>query len=265
MKVRTFNLASQSLPGVANPQITNGGCSECSGIIEFQMSGGTPPYSKKLDQGSFITEPLKIDHVFSGLCAGSHTITVRDAAGCIGTYDFFIEDFGGFEGTDIEITPSTCGNNGGLDISINGAFVQNQQLFRFLGTCIDNTSGVGQTNFDSIGFSSQYTNNNLAAGTWSITAGTINNTTDKEFICPLTDIVTIPNIDQPYNVEINTSSSTCGIGNGGATVTLSPNPENPDYSYLPINYVMTDSTTNNVIYNGTNYTSNVITFEKTYV
>jgi hypothetical protein len=51
-----------------------------NGSIMATFGGGTAPYQVKIDAGAYIaaTSP----YTFTGLAAGSHTITVRDANGC---------------------------------------------------------------------------------------------------------------------------------------------------------------------------------------
>jgi hypothetical protein len=52
----------------------------CDGTITATFGGGTPPYMIKLDGGSFETWPS--GHMFTSLCAGLHTVTVKDANNC---------------------------------------------------------------------------------------------------------------------------------------------------------------------------------------
>ncbi|RRQ50039.1 DUF11 domain-containing protein [Maribacter algicola] len=54
------------------------------GIIEAQnVSGGTAPYSYSIDGINFIPDSTPNAHRFENLTAGTYTITVRDAAGCV--------------------------------------------------------------------------------------------------------------------------------------------------------------------------------------
>jgi len=48
-----------------------------TGTITISATGGTPPYSYKLDDNDFVT-----NEIFEGVAAGSYTITVRDNNDC---------------------------------------------------------------------------------------------------------------------------------------------------------------------------------------
>jgi gliding motility-associated-like protein len=63
---------------VANVVIANVSCKGGSnGIITFGGSGGSAPYTFKIDNGTF-----QNTSTFSGLTAGVHTLTIKDLAGC---------------------------------------------------------------------------------------------------------------------------------------------------------------------------------------
>jgi hypothetical protein len=53
-------------------------CEGNSGSIELDVISGNPPYSYKLDNGSFTDL-----NVFNSICQGDHTITIRDNVDCI--------------------------------------------------------------------------------------------------------------------------------------------------------------------------------------
>jgi gliding motility-associated-like protein len=55
------------------------------GSVTITSSGGTPPHQYRLNGG-----PLQVSNIFSGLIAGSYTVTVVDANGCTGTVIFSI-------------------------------------------------------------------------------------------------------------------------------------------------------------------------------
>ena len=51
-----------------------------NGSIRATFGGGTAPYQVKIDAGAYFTATSP--YTFTGLAAGSHTITVKDANGC---------------------------------------------------------------------------------------------------------------------------------------------------------------------------------------
>src|SRR5436853_6459810 len=72
-----------TLPGsslTASALATNPSCSSGTGSITVTASGGTGTLSYSKDGTNF-----QSSNVFSGLAAGSYTITVKDANGCTTT------------------------------------------------------------------------------------------------------------------------------------------------------------------------------------
>src|SRR5206468_7022627 len=58
-----------------------GACSSGNnGSLTATFGSGTGPYQIKIDAGSFFTATSP--YTFTGLAAGSHTVTVKDANGC---------------------------------------------------------------------------------------------------------------------------------------------------------------------------------------
>src|SRR5690606_15990019 len=58
------------------------GCDGTSGILTVSAEGGTEGYEYKLGNGEY-----QVSNTFSGLSAGNHTVTVKDANGCTSTCD----------------------------------------------------------------------------------------------------------------------------------------------------------------------------------
>src|SRR5690606_17188400 len=58
------------------------GCDGISGVITVSTNGGTAGYEYKLGNGEY-----QVSNTFSGLSAGNHTVTVKDANGCTSTCD----------------------------------------------------------------------------------------------------------------------------------------------------------------------------------
>ena len=78
-------IISEPITGVASASdaICNGAC---NGTASLQVNGGTPAYT--FAWSGSIAGPL--DTAASALCAGSYSVTITDASGCIGQTDFVI-------------------------------------------------------------------------------------------------------------------------------------------------------------------------------
>jgi SprB repeat len=81
-------------------QITCAGSN--TGAVTVTATGGTPAYEYQLDGGAF-----QLTGTFNGLAPGSHTVTVRDANGCIGSVTFTITQPAN---TDISLGSDFTGN-----------------------------------------------------------------------------------------------------------------------------------------------------------
>jgi uncharacterized protein (DUF2141 family) len=71
-------IAQPIAPLSASASATNPACSSGLGSISVLASAGTSPYTYSLNGGAFQTS-----NTFTGLAAGSYTVNVRDANGCI--------------------------------------------------------------------------------------------------------------------------------------------------------------------------------------
>jgi gliding motility-associated-like protein len=71
---------SQPTVVVASATVTaNASCyGGANGVITASGSGGTPPYTYSINSGGY-----SVSNVFSGLAAGTYTVNVKDANGCI--------------------------------------------------------------------------------------------------------------------------------------------------------------------------------------
>jgi hypothetical protein len=75
-------IADQPVTIEAIPTATASACGENTGSISVAVSGGTEPYTFRLDSGVFVTADQ-----FAQLAPGSYTATVQDADGCTVTVD----------------------------------------------------------------------------------------------------------------------------------------------------------------------------------
>ena len=77
-------LVTEPLPISAVDSLVNISCNGvCDGYISLSVSGGTGPYTHSWSNGMS-------DTLISGLCVGTYSDTVRDAAGCVDTFTFSI-------------------------------------------------------------------------------------------------------------------------------------------------------------------------------
>ncbi len=80
------NVIHAAPPVLNAPTITNVSCNGGSdGSITVNAAGGTPPYQYSLNGGAY-----QGGAVFSGLSAGTYTVTVRDANGCTATATYTV-------------------------------------------------------------------------------------------------------------------------------------------------------------------------------
>ena len=102
---------------------------------------------------------------------------------------------------------------------MDGQFVVGQTLFRYHGVCSSPTSDYGDVEFDVVTSQFDTYQTGLASGPWSIT-GTINNTTEKEYICPFESELTIGDAEVPYSISTTIVDTTCGQNNGSANIVV---------------------------------------------
>src|SRR5690606_25942039 len=105
----------QDIPGPSafTATATASSCGRANGSITVNaVTGGTAPYTYSAD-GTNFQEAATL----TGLLAGEHTITVKDANGCIITMDVEVEDVAGPAGLELASTASTCGaSNGSITV-----------------------------------------------------------------------------------------------------------------------------------------------------
>jgi gliding motility-associated-like protein len=99
----------------ATTTVTNIACNQRLGLITVFASGGTLPYRFSINDGTGQTL-----NVFTGLAAGTYTITVEDAAGCRVTINATI----GITNSSLEakavVTDATCREKGFVTIEASG-------------------------------------------------------------------------------------------------------------------------------------------------
>ncbi|GGK63526.1 hypothetical protein GCM10011405_09430 [Rufibacter glacialis] len=150
-----------------------------------QVTGGTAPYTYSKDGGTFQTSAS-----FANLLAGTYTITVKDAKGCLFSQSVGVSNLSGPAFT-VSAASTTCGASNG-SIVVQGT-----------------TGGIAPYTYskDGITFQTSPTFGNLLAGTYTLTAKDANG-------CLSSETVVVRDIAGPSGIAMTTAASTCGAKNG---------------------------------------------------
>ncbi|MBL7765721.1 MAG: choice-of-anchor L domain-containing protein [Chitinophagaceae bacterium] len=158
----------------------------CDGTMTVSGSGGLPGYTYSVNGTTF-----QASANFTGLCAGTYTVTVKDARNCTGTSVFNITTSNGPNQINAAVTNVSC--NGGNNGSITATTVGGNGIITYLlqpgGT--SNTSGIF---------------NNLVFNNYTVTATDVNGCT----------ITTIASVNQPAPLTSSFSNVANVSCNGGA-------------------------------------------------
>ena len=114
----TFNQTITANAGVT--AIADSTSTECSGAstgsITVSASSGITPYSYKIDAGVY-----QASNIFTGLAAGTHTITVKDFAGCTFTFSKGVAIGPGVNATASSTNTSCAGvSSGSITVTASG-------------------------------------------------------------------------------------------------------------------------------------------------
>jgi gliding motility-associated-like protein len=152
---QTQNLSAPRTPSLSIANITQPGCSQTNGAFTAQGSGGTSPYQYSINSGTFQNSGS-----FTNLAAGSYSVTVRDANGCIGTQTQNLSAPGAPSLSIANVTQPGCSQN-------NGAFMA------------QGTGGTApyQYSLNSGAFQNSGSFTNLATGNYSVTVRDANGCT----------------------------------------------------------------------------------------
>ncbi len=125
---------------------TDATCGATDGSITVTATNGTTPHEYSLDGNTFVAS-----NVFSGLAAGSYTVTIKDANGCTGDVNATVANAGGATIDSVQTTPENCGDGTGtITIFASGG-----------ASPLEYSDGNG-------GFQSSSNFTDLATGTYSI-------------------------------------------------------------------------------------------------
>ncbi|MBL0053744.1 MAG: SprB repeat-containing protein [Bacteroidetes bacterium] len=80
-----------SISGAGTDVLCNGGA---TGIIMVQATSGTAPYTFAITPAGTQSNPTADSAVFTGLAAGTYTVTVTDAGGCTAEIDVMVMEPG---------------------------------------------------------------------------------------------------------------------------------------------------------------------------
>ncbi|WP_299703696.1 gliding motility-associated C-terminal domain-containing protein [uncultured Pontibacter sp.] len=179
---------------IAGPEFTAAAtastCGNSNGRINVAVSGGTSPFKYSKDGTNFQDAAL-----FDNLAAGTYSITVRDANGCLKTASVAVTNIAGPTNMNLASTASTCGASNGI-VRVNGT-----------------TGGVSPYTYSINGgaFQSGTSFSNLLAGNYTITVKDANN-------CTFSKSITVTNTAGPTDLIATVKASTCGAANGEFTV-----------------------------------------------
>src|SRR5258708_146310 len=165
----------------------NATCGASNGTITLgAVTSGVSPYTYSVD-GSGFTGTMN----YTNLTAGSHTINVKDANGCIFSTTATISNSNG--PTVIAITPinATCGaSNGTITL---GAVTGGVSPYTY---SVDGSGFTGTTNYT-----------NLTAGSHTINVKDVNG-------CIFSTTAAISNSNGPTVIAVTPIDATCGASNG---------------------------------------------------
>ncbi|HSZ34676.1 MAG TPA: T9SS type B sorting domain-containing protein, partial [Puia sp.] len=172
---------------------TNATCGNPTGTLTIgAVTGGLAPYTYSVD-GSAFTATTN----YTGLAAGTHTVAVTDANGCIFTApNATITSSGGATAVAVTTTPATCAaNNGTLTI---GAVTGGTAPYTY---SVDGSAFTATTNYTG-----------LAAGTHTVAV------TDANGCVFTAPNATITSSGGATAVVLTSTDATCGQNNGTLTI-----------------------------------------------
>ena len=170
-------------PNSCGSNTTDAACGASNGTLTIgAVTGGVAPYTYSVD-GSAFTATL----VYNNLAAGTHTVDVTDANGCVFATTAAVNNTRGPTAVAVTTTNATCGND-------NGTFT--------IGAVTGGTAPYTYS-VDGSAFTATLVYNNLAAGTHTI------DVTDANGCVFATTAMSI-NTAGPTAVAVTTTDATCG-------------------------------------------------------
>jgi large repetitive protein len=189
--------------------ITNPLCPNyITGSVLFTASGGTGPYTYRIDGGAFVT-----GNNFTGLAAGSHTISIKDSKNCIkDSIIIIINPPSIYAGSSSVINPGCFGNGGG-SIVVNG-----------IGGTSPYTYAINAGAYSSVN-----TFPGLAIGTYTVHIKDVNN-------CIHDTIITLSSTLSVAITSVLSTNSNCPNQNTGSITVAASSP------FTPVTYSLNGGT-----------------------
>lgn len=197
----------------ASTSRTNETCNYLNnGTATVNPTGGTAPYSYVWQPGAITTKTI------SNLAAGTYSVTVTDAKGCVALRTVVITEPQSVAISFTNLSNVSCsgGNDGAVQADVTGGLLNYTYSW---------TPGGGATN----------SKNNLSAGTYTLTV------TDF-WGCAATNSVTITE-PAPLSVTASHTNVTCNSGNNGTVSAVPVGGASPyTYKWIPGNYTNQNQT-----------------------
>lgn len=165
------------------------------------VDGGQSNYTYSLDGSAF-----QATTNFTAISAGTHTVTVMDANGCLFFESEDVAQINGPDNSTANFTPASCtGNDGTIQI-------------------VNTSGGNPAYNYTMVGGGTQASNSftNLPSGSYTIIISDQQSCTDTVF-------VSIPNNGGMTEVDLTVTPSDCGESTG--EITVSPATGNAPFQY----------------------------------
>lgn len=190
----TFNLNNISSMNITS-SVTQVTCSGGSnGAIDVTTSGGTPPYSFSWSSGQ-TTEDI------TGVLAGTYTLTITDANGCVFAEDITVGTIPAINITLNSSTNEVCSfDNGAIDIDVTG--------------------GSGSYGYSWDNGATTQDLSNIGAGTYTVTVTDVNGCTANQAFSIINDVSNCSAFCFTNIVTESVTDETCGDGTGAIDITV---------------------------------------------
>jgi gliding motility-associated-like protein len=166
-------------------------CATPTGTITIgATTGGTAPYTYSVNGGAYSATAS-----YSGLAAGTYTVSVKDASGCIFTTTIVVGTVA--PPTAVVLTPVNTSCGGTTGSVLIGAVTGGTAPYTY--------------NFNSLGFSATTNYTSLAAGTYTVIVKDNNG-------CTFSTTVVVGNNPGPTAFATTVTPANCGLPNGAISI-----------------------------------------------
>lgn len=181
-----------NVPGPSSVVLTpaNASCGNNNGTVTVgAVTGGTPGYTYGINGG-----PLSGSTLFSGLPAGTHTVTIQDSKGCPYQQTVIVGSNPGPSAVVLTPTSAACGTPTGI-VTI-GAVTGGSAPYTY--------------SFNGSGFTGTTSYTGLLPGVYTVIV-------KDNFGCQFTSNVTVGTTAGPTALALSATNTTCGNNNGTIT------------------------------------------------